>query len=48
MSGFYMHCLEDGTLSSKAFIILLFKSTVHRPQEKKLAFSLLLDNHSQN
>lgn len=36
-----MHCIEDGTPSSKAFILLLFKATVCRPQGKKPAFSLL-------
>lgn len=41
MSGFHRHCIEDGSLSSKAFIILLFTSTVCRPQGKKLALSLL-------
>lgn len=36
-----MHCIEDGALSSKAFILLLSKATVHRPQGRKLTFSLL-------
>lgn len=40
MSGFHRHCTEDGPLSSKG-VILLFTSTVCRPQGKKLAFSLL-------
>lgn len=46
--GFHMHCIEDRTLSPKASITLLFKSTGLGPQGRKLAFSLLLDSHFHN